>query len=461
MQGVNDDLDIIILAAGRGQRMQSSLPKVLHRLAGKPLLEHVISTSMSLKPQQVLVVHAASHTELATQFSHYPLSWVPQEKPLGTGHAVQQTLAQLGEQGQTLILYGDVPLISVATLKNLCRQTEPNTVGLLTATLANPSGLGRIIRNAEGDVVQIVEAKDASPEQQKIKEINTGILLLPTAQLSTWLPQLTCQNAQGEYYLTELIELAVRDHFAVRAVQVDDPLEITGVNTKQQLIALERAYQYQQAVTYIQAGLYLSDPSRFDCRGTLSFGEDVSIDVNVVCSGEVRLGNNVVIEPNCILRDVCIDDNVRIAANTLIEHSHIKAGCVIGPYARIRPQSEIGPNAKIGNFVEIKKSVIGAGSKAGHLSYLGDAVIGDNVNIGAGVITVNYDGANKHPTYIAEDVFVGCASQLVAPVNLNQGAFIAAGTTVTRDVPAGTLCLSRVAQRMIDGWQPPSQRKGK
>lgn len=461
MPNYHEAFNIIILAAGNGKRMQSNKPKVLQELAGLPLLEHVIKTAQSLSPQEIIVVYGHEGELLQQQLSAYTLTWVEQADRLGTGHAVQQALDHLINVDRALILYGDVPLISIETLIKLCEQTPKDDVGLITATLENPEGLGRIVRDERGMVSRIVEEKDASENEKTIREINSGIMLLPSQKLQKWLPQLSNANTQNEYYLTDVINMAVNDNIPVHVTTAFEPLEVSGVNTKLQLVQLERAFQLKQAHKFIEKGLNIIDPARFDCRGQLSFGTDVVIDVNVVFEGEVHIGNNVTIEPNVILRDVTLGDNVVIATHSLIEKSTIKDNSAIGPYARIRPESIIGPHARVGNFVEVKKSVIAEGSKVCHLSYVGDAVIGRQVNLGAGTITVNYDGAQKYQTIIEDGVFVGCGSQLVAPVCLQEGSFIAAGTTVTKDVPAGTLTLSRVAQKTIDGWVRPSNRKDK
>lgn len=447
-------LNVIILAAGHGTRMRSHTPKVLQILAGKPLLEHVINTSMALEPEDIIVVYGES---IQHQLKDYALRWVEQRDRLGTAHAVSQALDHL-HANRALILYGDVPLISEKTLLNLLSTSEDD-IGLVTAEVEDPTGLGRIIRNESGEVQRIVEERDASTSEKAIKEINTGIMLVPRQYLREWLPKIQNHNAQQEYYLTDIIDMAVARDVKVRAITTNDMIEITGVNTKLQLIQLERAYQQRQALEWIEAGCHIIDPNRFDCRGEFSFGDEVSIDINVVMEGKVSLGNHVKIEPNCILRDVEIDDHVVIKANSIIEGSHIKSHSTIGPFARIRPESSIGPEARIGNFVEVKKSTLGQGSKANHLSYIGDATIGRGVNMGAGTITVNYDGKQKYQTIIEDNVFIGCDSQLVAPVCLHEGAFIGAGTTVTKDVPAGCLSLSRSAQKFIDGWVRPSERK--
>ncbi len=451
-------LGIVILAAGQGTRMKSRLPKVLHPLAGKPLLAHVLETAAALNPERTVVVHGHGGGQVKTVFAEVSgISWAEQAEQLGTGHAVQQAIGYLRDVDRVLVLYGDVPLIRRTTLDRLIAGTESD-LGLLTVSLDDPHGYGRIVRDSAGNVLRIVEQKDASPEELTISEINTGIMLVGAERLHDWLDRLSNDNAQGEYYLTDLIEMAVHAGVAVHVEQPGDPVEAEGVNDRVQLAELERAYQLDQARQLLLAGVTLTDPGRFDLRGRLTHGQDVVIDVNVIVEGEVTLGNNVRIGANTVLRNVAVDDDVEIYENCVLEDAHIGPASRIGPYSRLRPGAYLVGGAHVGNFVEIKKSVVGLGSKVNHLSYIGDAEIGADVNIGAGTITCNYDGANKHKTTIADRAFIGSNTALVAPVTVNEGATVGAGTVLGKDAPADKLTLTRARQITFDNWTRPIKR---
>ncbi|MDP2693497.1 MAG: bifunctional UDP-N-acetylglucosamine diphosphorylase/glucosamine-1-phosphate N-acetyltransferase GlmU [Gallionella sp.] len=451
-------LNIVILAAGKGTRMYSENPKVLHALAGKPLVQHVLDCAIALQPQQVCVVYGHGGEAVPKAMQQYPAKFVIQEPQLGTGHAVQQAIPHLADAGQTLVLYGDVPLIQHSTLHQM--QQAGDGLVLLTVDLDNPAGYGRIVRNEQGDVLSIVEEKDASPEQREIREVNTGILLAPTGKLREWLANLQNDNAQGEYYLTDIVAMAVRQGIAVHTVQPAHEWEIHGVNSKAQLAVLERAWQQVEASRLLAHGVTLADAARIDVRGKLSCGRDVEIDVGCIFEGEVRLGNNVQVGAYSIVRNASIADGTLIAPYSLIDSSKVGANCHIGPYARLRPGTKLHDGVHIGNFVEVKNSEIAANSKANHLSYIGDSTIGSRVNIGAGTITCNYDGANKYRTVIEDDVFIGSDTQLVAPVRVGKGATIGAGSTITKDVPQGELALSRSRQTTINGWKRPTKQIG-
>jgi len=441
--------------------MKSNLPKVLHPIAGKALLGHVIETAAPLTDRNITVVIGHGAEEVKASFNHYSqLTFNPviQEQQLGTGHAVQQALPYLDKHSVTLILYGDVPLIRQQTLNKLIETVTSETLGLLTVNLENPKGYGRIIRNENNHVVGIVEQKDATDEQLTIREVNTGIMAVNTAQLTQWLPALSNKNAQGEYYLTDIIALAEQQGLIIETEQPDDEWEVLGVNDRCQQAELERIYQYNLAKELMTNGVTLTDPYRFDCRGHLSTGRDVAIDINCIFEGGVTLGDQVSIGANCIIKNSTIGSGTIINANSIIEDSQINQQCNIGPFARLRPGTMLSNNAKIGNFVETKKAIIGNGSKVNHLSYIGDANLGDNVNIGAGTITCNYDGVNKHKTTIGDDVFVGSNSALVAPVTLEKGATIGAGSTINKSVEKETLSLTRSPQRTIKDWQRPIKK---
>ncbi|WP_347253764.1 bifunctional UDP-N-acetylglucosamine diphosphorylase/glucosamine-1-phosphate N-acetyltransferase GlmU [Leminorella grimontii] len=454
----NSQLSVVILAAGKGTRMYSDLPKVLHLLAGKPMVQHVIDTASKLGAKQVHLVYGHGGDVMKETLAGQPVNWVLQAEQLGTGHAMQQAAPYFADDENILMLYGDGPLISEQTLRRLVDAKPEGGIGLLTVKLDDPTGYGRIVR--EGDkVVSIVEHKDASGEQRKINEINTGILVANGADMKRWLSQLDNNNAQGEFYITDIIGLAHREGRRIEAVHPARVSETEGVNNRLQLARLERIYQAEQAERLLLEGVMLIDPARFDLRGELVHGRDVVIDTNVIIEGRVVLGDRVRIESGCVLKNCVIGDDSVISPYSVIEDAVLGLSCTVGPFARLRPGAELEDEAHVGNFVEMKKARLGKGSKAGHLSYLGDADIGDRVNIGAGTITCNYDGANKFKTVIGDDVFVGSDTQLVAPVSVAKGATIGAGTTVTKDVGENELVISRVAQRHITGWQRPVKKK--
>lgn len=449
------DLHIVILAAGKGTRMRSSLPKMLHVLSGQTLLQHVLDTAHGLPANKVHVVYGHGGEAVRDHVVDQSIQWVLQEEQLGTGHALAQAMDNIPEQATVLVLYGDVPMVQLNTLSSLLGVTSEKTLGLLTIQMDNPSGYGRIVRNDEGQVERIVEEKDADEKTRNIKEINTGFLAARAGKLKSWLKQLDNKNTQGEYYLTDVIALAVADGVVVDTVHPAFSWEVLGVNSKNDLAQLERLYQRLQAELLMQQGVSLRDPARFDVRGQLQVGQDVEIDVNVIFEGKVELGDGVVVGPNCIIRESVIGSGSQIQSNCVIDHAEIGQACQVGPFARIRPESFIDDGARIGNFVEVKKSHIGQGSKVNHLSYVGDTEMGKDVNVGAGTITCNYDGANKHKTIIGNNVFIGSDTQFVAPVNVGDGATIGAGSTITKDVPAEKLTLSRSKQQSVDGWQRP------
>ncbi|HAF45272.1 MAG: UDP-N-acetylglucosamine diphosphorylase/glucosamine-1-phosphate N-acetyltransferase [Sideroxydans sp. GWF2_59_14] len=450
-------MNIVILAAGKGTRMYSDKPKVLHALAGKPLVQHVLDCAASLQPQQVCVVYGHGGDAVPQAMQQYGATFVIQEPQLGTGHAVQQAIPHLKNDSRTLVLYGDVPLTRHSTLHQM--QQAGEGLVLLTVNLDNPTGYGRIVRDKQGDVQCIVEQKDASPEQLEIREVNTGIMLAPTAKLREWLGKLGNSNAQGEYYLTDIVAMAVQQGVPVHTVQPAQRWEVEGINNKNQLAALERIWQQEVAGKLMAQGVTLADPARIDVRGELSCGRDVEIDVGCIFEGKVTLGDRVHIGAYTVIRNALVAQDTLIAPYSHIDSSEVGANCHIGPYARLRPGSKLHDDAHVGNFVEIKNSEIGKGSKANHLSYIGDSTVGSRVNIGAGTITCNYDGANKFRTVIEDDAFIGSDTQLVAPVTVGKGATIGAGSTITKDVPAGELTLSRSKQMTIVGWQRPVKGK--
>ena len=452
-------MNIVILAAGQGKRMHSNLPKVLHPLAGKALVSHVIDTARSLSPHKLCLVYGHGGDVVRSTLDAPDLSWALQEPQLGTGHAVQQALPLLDNTGTTLVLYGDVPLIQADTLKRLIQAAEGG-LAILTVELADPHGYGRIVRNAAGQVVRIVEQKDASAEERSIREINTGIMAMPTARLGEWLSRLSSNNAQNEYYLTDIVGMAVDAGLPVRTANPAHEWEVLGVNSKVQLAELERVAQRSMAEALMEQGVRLADPARIDVRGSLQCGRDVFIDVNCVFEGNVVLDEAVEVGPNCVLKNARIGPGTRLAAFTHIEDAVVGADGMIGPFARLRPGTELAEDVHVGNFVEIKKSRIAAHSKANHLAYIGDATIGSRVNVGAGTITCNYDGANKHQTIIEDDAFIGSDTQLVAPVTVGRGATLGAGTTLTKDAPPDTLTISRARQTSIPGWKRPVKQPG-
>ena len=455
------DLTVIVLAAGQGKRMKSPIPKVLHAIGGQPMILHVLETAKSLKPNKIIVVQGAG-TQLQDAISEPGLEWQEQTTPLGTGDAVKVALPRINFAHRVLILYADVPLISKETLSRFLRVVPEESVGLLTVTLPDPTGFGRIVRSAGGDVDRIVEERDANATERKIHEINTGVFVLSGQWLGEWLPCLKNNNDQKEFYLTDIISFAKEARIPICTMEPGFSEEVLGVNDVFQKIIVERHYQKRIAENLLKEGVEICDPLRFDLRGTLKAGENVSIDVNVVLEGTVSLGNGTRVGPNCILKNCEIGDHVTVLANSYCEEVKVAAQCVIGPYARLRPGTELGQGAKIGNFVEIKKSKIGEHSKINHLSYIGDTVMGSSVNVGASTITCNYDGAQKHKTIIEDNVFIGSGTQLVAPVTLGKGATLGAGTTLSRDAPPGKLTVSHcLEQRVIEGWQRPQPKKEK
>lgn len=451
-------LDIVILAAGQGTRMRSALPKVLHPVAGQSMLGHVIETARGLEPKAIHVVIGHGAEQVRERLAADDLNFVVQTEQLGTGHAVAQALPELTAE-RVLILYGDVPLIEAATLDRLLHKVGPQQLALLTVNLNDPTGYGRIVRDGQGVVQAIVEHKDASPEQKLIAEGNTGILAVPSERLGDWLGRLSNSNAQGEYYLTDVIAMAVADGLTVATEQPQDAMEVQGANDRIQLAELERHYQLRAARRLMEQGVTLRDPARFDLRGEVSVGRDVLIDVNVILEGRVVIEDGVEIGPNCVIRDSTLRRGAVIKANSHLEGAELGEGADCGPFARLRPGAVLGAKAHVGNFVEVKNSRMGEGAKAGHLAYLGDAEIGARTNIGAGTITCNYDGANKSRTVMGEDVFIGSNSSLVAPVSLGDGATTGAGSVITADVPAGTLALGRARQVLIEGWQRPQKTR--
>lgn len=450
-------LDIVILAAGQGTRMRSALPKVLHPVAGKSMLGHVIDTARLLKPQGIHVVIGHGAERVREQLAADDLNFVLQSEQLGTGHAVAQALPALSAE-RVLILYGDVPLIEVETLQRLLQQVSEQQLGLLTVNLNDPTGYGRIVRDEQGVVKAIVEHKDASAEQRMIREGNTGILAVPGKKLGDWLGRLSNSNAQGEYYLTDVIAMAVADGLVVATEQAADEMEVLGANDRIQLSQLERHYQYRAARRLMVQGVTLIDPARFDLRGEVTVGRDVSIDINVILEGQVLIEDGVQIGPNCVIKNSVLRKGAIVKANSHLEGAEVGEGADCGPFARLRPGSVLGAKAHVGNFVELKNAKMGEGAKAGHLSYLGDAEIGARTNIGAGTITCNYDGANKFKTVLGEDVFIGSNSALVAPVTLGDRATTGAGSVITGDVPDNTLAVGRAKQRNIEGWKRPTKK---
>lgn len=450
-------LSVIVLAGGTGSRMMSKHPKILHKLGGKRLVEHVIDTVQALNPDQFFVVYGHMGDLVKSKLSSHNLTWVEQKERLGTGHAVQQVLPQLDLNNQTLILYGDVPLISADTLSHLVESTVENQLGLLTAEVDNPKGLGRIVRDEYHQVSSIVEERDASDLQRQIKEINTGIYCVPAMKLAEWLPKLTNTNAQKEYYLTDIVDFARKEKMAINVSEPKELEEIYGANSRCELAKLERIYQGWQARDLMHQGVSLMDFNRVDIRGTVKGAMDCVVDVNVIFVGNVVLGEDCRIGAGSILKNVTLGKGVIVHANSVIEDTVVHDNVSIGPFARIRPNTVLEESSKIGNFVEIKKSTVGKGSKVSHLSYIGDTEIGEDVNIGAGTITCNYDGANKHKTIIEDNAFIGSDTQLVAPVKVGKGATIGAGSTITQDVPDGELAISRAELKFIQGYKRPEK----
>lgn len=452
-------LNIVILAAGKGTRMHSNTPKVLHTVGAQPILGHVIACAKSLNPQKIIVVYGFGGDSVKQAFVHEDIIWVNQAEQHGTGHAVQQAVPYLDTDAHTLILLGDVPLIDAQACKTLVAQAE-NKLAILSFIKADPSGYGRIVRNNAGAVTAIVEHKDATEEQRKVAEVNTGIMAMPNAHLLNWLAKLTNNNAQGEYYLTDIVALAVEDNVQVAAEITNDEWSVTGINSKTDLAQIERVHQSRIASSLMQQGVTLKDPTRLEVRGSLHCGRDVEIDVNCVFEGEVSLADNVKIAANCVIKNASIADGSQIAPFTHIDDTQIGKNARIGPFARLRPGTTLAADTHIGNFVELKNAQVDVGSKVNHLSYVGDATIGKNVNIGAGTITCNYDGANKFRTVIEDDAFIGSDSQLVAPVTIGRGATIAAGSTITKDAPPDQLTFCRAKeQKSIAGWKRPQKIK--
>ncbi len=451
-------MNVVILAAGMGKRMQSDLPKVLHALAGKPLLSHVIDTARQLSPSRCCVVYGHGGDKVPTQLAADDLQFVLQEPQLGTGHAVVQAVSKLNEEQPTLVLYGDVPLTTVATLRTLTEKAGNDKLAILTIAMDDPTGYGRIVRE-QNKIVRIVEQKDATDLERQIREVNTGIVVAPTRQLKDWLSRLSNHNAQGEYYLTDIIALAVNDNVIIESAQPSHAWETLGVNSKVQLAELERIHQLNLAHQLLEQGVTLADPARIDIRGELHCARDVSIDIGCVFEGQVYIGQGVSIGAYCVIKNSRIADNANIKPFTHIDEARVGSDSQIGPYARLRPGTTLGSDVHVGNFVEIKNSEFGAHSKANHLAYVGDTTVGSRVNIGAGTITCNYDGANKHRTVIEDDAFIGSDTQLVAPVTVGKGATIGAGTTLTKDAPPDSLTVSRARQTTIAGWQRPVKQK--
>ena len=450
-------LNTIILAAGKGTRMRSKLPKVLHPIAGKPMVQHVIDNAVSLGARATNLVYGHGAEQLKAALAHNEVNWVHQADQLGTGHAVAAAQQYIGDDDKVLILYGDVPLTKQSTLQRLLDVTPDNGLAVLTVDLPNPTGYGRMLRE-NGKLVGIIEQKDASPQQLAITEINTGIMAANGGLLKKWLGQLSNDNAQGEYYLTDIVAMAHAEGIEIASAQPDDAMEVEGANNRVQLAALERAYQAWQAEELMINGASLADPARVDVRGRVATGQDVEIDVNVIFEGQVEIGNDVVIGPNCVLKNCKIGDGVVIKANTMIEDAQVADKCTLGPFARLRPGAVMEEDSHVGNFVEMKKSRLGKGSKANHLTYLGDAEVGEKVNIGAGTITCNYDGVNKSKTIIGDNAFIGSNSSLVAPVEIGSTATVGAGSVITATVKDEQLAVARGKQRNLDGWQRPQKK---
>ena len=451
-------LEVIVLAAGQGKRMRSDLPKVLHPIGGRPLLAHVLDAARSLEPKKTLVVHGHGAEKVRAAFADAPVDWVLQAEQLGTGHAVQQAMKLASGNGDVLILYGDVPLVTPESLKRLVDAAKGG-LAVMTTEVDDPKGYGRVVRAANGDVERIVEDKDATKAERGIREINAGFMALSGKRLAGWLGKIGNKNAQKEYYLTDIVTLAAKDGVRVAGVKVDDATEVAGVNSKAELAMLERAYQQRQAARLMEAGVSLADPARIDVRGKLECGRDVSIDVNCLFEGRVRLGDGVRVGPNCVLRNVTLGAGTEVLPFSHLDDSEVGERCRLGPYARLRPGSNLAEDVHVGNFVEVKASRLGPHSKANHLSYIGDSEVGSNVNVGAGTITCNYDGVSKNKTVIEDDCFIGSDTTLVAPVRVARGSYIGAGSTITKDTPAGQLTLARGRQVSIPAWKPPKKKE--
>ncbi|WP_415897212.1 bifunctional UDP-N-acetylglucosamine diphosphorylase/glucosamine-1-phosphate N-acetyltransferase GlmU [Neptuniibacter sp. QD72_48] len=451
-------VDVVILAAGQGSRMKSKLPKVLHKVGGKAMVQHVIDTASSLQGVNTHVVIGHGADKLREELQGQALNFALQAEQKGTGHAVAQAMPEVADDSVVLVLYGDVPLTQAATMQEMVDIAATGDLALLTVNLKDPTGYGRIVRNSEDKVVAIVEHKDASPEQHLINEVNTGILAVKSQYLADWLPQLSSENAQGEYYLTDIIAMAANGGVKISAIQPEAEEEVQGVNNRVQLAELERWYQLQRAEWLMVNGATLADPARVDVRGNVSIGQDLLIDVNVVLEGDVVLGDDVVIEPNCYLKNCTVAAGTRIKANTVIEDAVIAESCDIGPFARLRPGTQLAAKAKVGNFVETKKAIVGEGSKINHLSYVGDAVLGKDVNIGAGTITCNYDGVNKSLTEIGDNAFIGSNTALVAPVKVGAMATVGAGSTIAKPVSDDALAITRAKQTELKNWPRPKKK---
>ena len=451
-------LDVVILAAGEGKRMKSQLPKVLHRIGGRTLLELVVRAAQQLSPEQIQVVIGHGGVMVQETLPDLEVGWVEQTDQLGTGHAVEQAVPGIPDDSTVLVLYADGPLIRPDTLRSVIALVSDSSMGLITIDVDQPKGYGRILRNLEGAASGIVEERDASEEQRLIREINTGIMAMPAGRLKGWLAEIDANNSQGEYYLTDVIALAVRDEVTVGTVQPETAEEVLGVNDRVQLAHLERHYQRQEATRLMLEGATLCDPERVDVRGEVVVGQDVFIDVNVVFEGNVSLGDRVKIGPNVVIKNSEVGADTEVFANCVIEEAVIGGSCRVGPYSRVRPDSELAANVHIGNFVEIKKSRIATGTKVNHLSYVGDSELGSRVNVGAGTITCNYDGANKHKTVVGDDSFIGSGTQLVAPVMIGKGSTIGAGSTITRDTQADALTLARSQQVTVKDWKRPTKK---
>lgn len=452
-------LNVVILAAGQGTRMKSDLPKVLHPVGAKPMLAHVLDTARQLQPHRLVVIYGHGGQSVIDTLGADDVIWAEQAEQLGTGHAVAQGLHALSDEGTALVLYGDVPLTRVETLQRLLAQVDANSLALLTVELDDPTGYGRILRDATGNVTCIREEKDANEDEKQVKEVNTGILAVAAHKLHGWLDKLENKNAQGEYYLTDIIAMAVAEGMQVKTAQPEVVEEVLGVNSKTQLAYLERYFQFQQAEALLTNGVTVIDPARIDVRGSVRAGRDVTIDINVVLEGDIDIGNNVSIGAGCVLRNVKIDDGVQILPMCVIEDAQLGADSRIGPYSRIRPGAVLSGDNHIGNFVEIKNSTLGQGSKVNHLTYIGDTDMGSGVNIGAGTITANYDGANKHRTVIEDKVSTGSNTVMVAPVKVGKGATLGAGTVLRKDAPPGELTLTVSTQKTIKGWKRPKKAK--
>ena len=450
-------LEVIILAAGKGSRMRSDMPKVLHLLAGKPLLAHTVAQAQLLKPSHTHIIVGHRADQVAAVVGPMGAKCVTQKQQLGTGHAVAQAMPRVADDAVVLVLYGDVPLVPTALMQKLTDQAAHGELAILTVTLGDPSGYGRIVRDAQGNIEAIVEHKDANAQQLQIKEINTGILAAKASLLNAWLPRIESNNAQGEIYLTDIVAMAAADGVAINYLQPDFPQQTQGVNDRLQLAQLERWYQLQQAHQLLRDGVQLADPARFDLRGELSVGQDVYIDINVIFEGQVSLADGVHIGPNCHIKDCSIGAGTQVLGNSMIDSAQVAEHCTIGPFARLRPGTVLADQAKVGNFVETKKTYLGKGSKANHFTYLGDTTVGEKVNIGAGTITCNYDGVNKFKTTIGDGAFIGSNSALVAPVNIGKGATVGAGSTISKDVADGQLAIARGKQRNIASWPKPEK----